>query len=131
MSVLSLKMAAGERIFVNGAVIGVDRRASLQLHNAATFLRESNVMQADEATTPLKRLYFAMQRGLLSPADARVAALEAGVMTEALLTAVSSPAMVDGLLDARDALARGRHYGAMRAIKPLFAVEAELLGAAA
>ena len=129
MSVLAINLAADERIFVNGAVLGVDRRTRVLLHNDVAFLRERNVMQAEAATTPLRRLYFAAQRGMLAPTDATASALEAGSLTEALLSAVSSAPLVNGLLDARDALARGRHFEAMRAVKPLFALEARLLEA--
>ena len=127
MSTLAINMAANERVFVNGAVLGVDRRTRLLLCNEVTFLRERNVMQEAEAVTPLRRLYFAAQRGMIAPADATAAAVEAGALTEALLAAAATPALVNGLLDARDALARGRPYEAMRAIKPLFALEARLL----
>ena len=129
-SALRLDMAAGERLFVNGAVLAVDRRVGVSLLNRAAFLRGNHVMQADEATTPLRRLYFAAQRGLIAPGEATAAALEAGALTEALLAAVSSPPLVSGLMDARDALARGEPFGAMRAVKPLFALEAQLLEAA-
>ena len=128
---LRLDLAAGERLFVNGAVLAVDRRVAVTLLNRAAILRGANVMQAEEATTPLRRLYFAAQRGLVSPGEATAAALEAGALTEALLAAVSTPALVSGLLDAREALGRGEPFAAMRAVRPLFALEARLLEAAA
>ena len=127
---LRLDMAAGERLFVNGGVLAVDRRVGVTLLNRVAFLRGCHVMQAEDATTPLRRLYFAAQRGLVSPAEATAAALEAGALTEAMLAAVSSPALVAGLMDAREALARGDPFAAMRAVRPLFPFEARLLEAA-
>lgn len=130
MSALRLNLAGGERLFVNGGVLSVDRKVAVTLLNRVAFLRGAHVMQAEEATTPIARLYFAAQRGLIAPDESASAALEAGALTEALLAAVTSPALVSGLMDAREALARGEPFAAMRAVRPLLPLEAQLLEAA-
>ena len=70
MTTLRLSLRAGERIFVNGAVMRVDRKTSLELLNDVTFLLESHVMQAADAKTPIRQLYFLVQMMLIDPADA-------------------------------------------------------------
>ena len=55
---MNITLRAGERIYVNGAVLRVDRKATLELMNDATFLLEAHVMQAQDATTPLRQIYF-------------------------------------------------------------------------
>ncbi len=57
--VLKLTLKPGERAAVNGAVIvNGDRRASLVIENRARVLREVDIMQPEEATTPARRIYF-------------------------------------------------------------------------
>ena len=68
---VSLNLRARERIFVNGAVLKVDRKVSLELLNDATFLLEAHVLQAEQATTPVRRLYFIAQAMLIDPTNAR------------------------------------------------------------
>ncbi len=57
--VLKLTLKPGERAAVNGAVIvNGDRRASLVIENRARVLREGDIMQREDATTPARRIYF-------------------------------------------------------------------------
>ena len=62
-------VAGGERIYVNGAVLRVDRKVTLELINDVAFLLEGQVMQVADATTPLRQLYFVVQLMLMSPHD--------------------------------------------------------------
>ena len=64
---MNITLRAGERLYINGAVIRVDRKATIELLNDVTFLLENHVMQADQATTPLRQIYFAVQVMLMDP----------------------------------------------------------------
>jgi flagellar biosynthesis repressor protein FlbT len=56
---LKLSLKPGEKFVLNGAVVqNGDRRGVLILQNKASVLREKDIMQPDEATTPAKRIYF-------------------------------------------------------------------------
>jgi flagellar protein FlbT len=56
---LKLSLKPGEKFVLNGAVVqNGDRRSSLLLQNKASVLREKDIMQADEAATPARRIYF-------------------------------------------------------------------------
>ena len=50
-----ISLRANERIYVNGAVIKVDRKTSLEFLNNVQFLLENHVLQAEDATTPLRQ----------------------------------------------------------------------------
>lgn len=123
MSTLKVSLRPGERIFVNGAVMRVDRKTSLELMNDVTFLLESHVMQAADAKTPLRQLYFLVQMMLIDPADA-VSAHDAFNRTYPLLLAAFSNATVrDGLMDVADLVARARPFDALKCLRSLIPIE--------
>ena len=68
-----LKLRAGEKLYINGAVIKVDRKVTIELMNDATFLLEAHVIQPDEANTPLRQLYFVLQTQLMERESAPIA----------------------------------------------------------
>jgi flagellar protein FlbT len=56
---LKLSLKPGEKFVLNGAVVqNGDRRATLLLQNKASVLREKDIMQPEEVTTPGRRVYF-------------------------------------------------------------------------
>ena len=68
---LKLSLKPGETFVVNGAVVrNGDRRGVLLLENQARVLREKDILRPNEATTPVRRTYFAiMQMYLLGEID--------------------------------------------------------------
>jgi flagellar biosynthesis repressor protein FlbT len=56
---LKLSLKPGEKFVLNGAVVqNGDRRSALLLQNKASVLREKDIMQFEDATTPARRIYF-------------------------------------------------------------------------
>jgi len=56
---LKLSLKPGERFVLNGAVVqNGDRRSALILQNKASVLREKDIMQAEDANSPARRVYF-------------------------------------------------------------------------
>jgi flagellar protein FlbT len=56
---LKLSLRPGEKFVLNGAVVqNGDRRASLLLQNKASVLREKDIMQAEDVTSPARHVYF-------------------------------------------------------------------------
>ena len=56
---LKLSLKPGEKFVLNGAVVqNGDRRGVLILQNKASVLREKDIMQAEDADTPAKRVYL-------------------------------------------------------------------------
>ena len=89
---MNITLRAGERIYINGAVMRVDRKATIELMNDATFLLETHVMQAEDATTPLRQIYFVVQVMLMDPARARTTAQLAHSLIDKALEAFESRA---------------------------------------
>ena len=67
---MRFSLKAGERIFINGAVLTVSQKVTLSLLNEARFLLESHVLQVTDATTPMRQLYFVVQSILINPQEA-------------------------------------------------------------
>ena len=56
---LKLSLKPGEKFVLNGAVVqNGDRRSVLVLQNKASVLREKDIMQVEDVTTPARRIYF-------------------------------------------------------------------------
>ena len=124
---MQISLKPGERIFINGAVIRVDRKVSLELLNDVSFLLENHVMQAESATTPLRQLYFIAQTMLMDPANAETTS-DVFSNTHSLFSAAfENEQILDGLKSAGDFIAAGRVFDALKIIRGLFRVEDEIL----
>jgi flagellar protein FlbT len=94
-----------------------------------TFLLESHVMQAKDAATLTRQIYFAVQIMLMDPTAA--AAPLARSLIKTALGAYRSPELVSGLRGVAHSLARGRNFEAMKALRALFPPEDRELAAGA
>ncbi|WP_082513230.1 flagellar biosynthesis repressor FlbT [Methylobacterium sp. Leaf125] len=126
---MRLSLRAGERVYVNGAVLRVDRKVSLELLNDATFLLETHVLQAEAATTPLRQLYFAVQALVIDPANADPARELCRSLQAGLLAVVADPEIREGVLGAGQLVEAGRLIEALKLIRGLYAAEAALMAA--
>ena len=124
---LRLSLRAGERVYVNGAVLRADRKVALELLNDASFLLEAHVLQAEAATTPLRQLYFAAQTSLIEPAQAERARALFHTLRSGILAAVADPAIRDGVVEAGGLMESGRLIEALTLIRGLYPAEAALL----
>lgn len=69
---MHIHLKRNEKLYLNGAVIRLDRRGTIELLNDAQFLLENHVMQAESATTPLRQVYFIVQLMLMDPGNAHL-----------------------------------------------------------
>lgn len=68
---LKLSLKPGETFVLNGAVIqNGDRRNVLVLQNQASVLRERDIMQPQDVTSPARRVYFPLMMMYLDAAEA-------------------------------------------------------------
>ena len=68
---LKLSLKPGEKFVLNGAVVqNGDRRGVLILQNKASVLREKDIMQQEDASTPARRIYFPVMMMYLDEAGA-------------------------------------------------------------
>ena len=118
-SALRLGLRAGERIFVNGAVLRVDRKVRLELLNEATFLLEAHVMKPENATTPVRQLYFLVQGVLMDPAmqDTLRGAIAASI--EMIVRGGADDEDTRSLRIIAELLDEGRYFDALKAIRTL------------
>lgn len=124
---MRISLRAGERIYINGAVLRAERKLTFELLNNASFLLETHIIQAEDATTPLRQVYFALQTLLIEPSsklarDAYARVLEATLATFSTTDVVVGLRLVGRLADA------GRVYEALKTLRNLFAVEEAILG---
>ncbi len=120
---MNITLRAGERIYINGAVLRVDRKATLELLNDATFLLEAHVMQAEDATTPLRQIYFVVQVMLMDPASARTTAQLAGSLIAKASKAFESAQIRQGLATVSELIGRARYFEAMKTLRVMYSLE--------
>jgi flagellar biosynthesis repressor protein FlbT len=120
---MHLTLRAGEKLFLNGAVLRADRKVSLELMNDATFLLEAHVMGVDKATTPLRQLYFVVQMMLMNPLDVAAArTLFDGSLPR--MRAVYGDAAVHVVLDQVNRLVdTARYFDALKLLRGVFAID--------
>ncbi len=126
---MNISLRRGEKIYINGAVFRVDRKVCIELLNDVTFLLENHVMQASEATTHLKQLYFVIQMMLIAPKDVSSAI---GLYRKILTScgdAFSDRRITDGLSVAARMVDAGRYFEGLKTVRALFPVEAEIVAA--
>jgi flagellar biosynthesis repressor protein FlbT len=120
---MNITLRAGERIYINGAVIRMDRKTTLELLNDATFLLDTHVIQASDATTPLRQIYFVVQVMLMDPASAEATTQAAGGLIDKAMRAFETPEIRTGLKTVEELIRRGRYYEAMKALRAMYALE--------
>ncbi len=127
---MHIHLKRGEKLYLNGAVLRLDRRATLELMNDAQFLMESHVMQAERATTPLRQLYFVTQTMLMDPANADMTAALYKHQS-AQLRRLCHTAGILAALDKADTFVLGfRYFDALKMLRATFALEDEILNGA-
>lgn len=117
----------GERVYVNGAVLRVDRKVSMEFLNEVTFLLEQHVMQAEKATTPLRQLYFVVQSILIDPATVARSHKMFETSVQRLNASFSNPEILAGLKNIQELVASNRVFDALKAIRTLFPIEDAIL----
>jgi len=126
-SAIRLSLRAGEKIYVNGAVLKADRKVSLELLNDATFLLENHVLQPEETTTPLRQLYFAAQMILIEPALVEQARNTFAKMLRGMIAAYKDAEILSALKLVDELVHNGRVFDALKTIRAQYKREAELM----
>jgi flagellar protein FlbT len=71
MSTLVLELRQGEMMIVNGAPIRFRTKSRIELTAHARFLFGKQIMAPDEADTPSRRIYFALQSAYIGSDEER------------------------------------------------------------
>lgn len=125
---LKLSLKPGEKFVLNGAVLtNGDKRATLVIQNKACLLRERDILQPEEATTPARRIYFPIMMMYLEPGEIERYHTEFALrMTEFMGAIRSGTALAQCVEISRDVMT-GAYYKALMGCKKLFDFERERL----
>lgn len=126
---MHISLRAGERIYINGAVLRVDRKVSLELLNDATFLLEAHVMKPEDASTPLRQLYFIIQIMLMNPNESAAAREMCETSIQRTIDACDHAALAASLRAVWQMVESSRIFEALKTVRALFPVEAQILSA--
>lgn len=121
---LKLSLKPGEKFVLNGAVLtNGERRVSLLIENKASILRDRDIMQAEEANTPVKRIYFPIMMLYLDPEQTEKYYDEfVNRMSEFMNAITDREALASCVAIARDVL-QGHYYKALIKCRQLFDFE--------
>ena len=112
---LKVELKPGERILIGESVItNGDQRARFLIDGTAPILRERDIMTADRADTPAKRIYLAVQLMYIGgdPAKQHVQA---------------APSAWPYIADINNQILTGELYKALKSAKKMIEYEQELL----
>ncbi len=128
---LQISLRDGEKLIVNGALLRAHGRVTIGVESKAAILRGRELMDAGDATSPAKRLYFACISAYIDRErteihqEAIVAAL-ADVMAR-----LDSPAAAAACAGFARKVAGGDHYRALVDCRALIEMENALVPVAA
>ncbi len=124
---LKISLKPGERMFIGGAAVtNGATRCDLIIENDVPLLREKEILAPEDADSPCKRIYLAVQLMYLDGTD-RLAEHHR-VYWELVRDVVNAAPSSIGLIDAMsDHILGGRYYQALRTAKRLIEYEQEVL----
>ena len=125
---LKLSLKPGEKFVLNGAVVqNGDRRGVLVLQNKASVLREKDIMQAEEVSTPARRVYFPVMMMYLDESSAPKVYDEFVTRLTEFMSATRNPAiMAECVATSKHVMAR-EYYKALMGCRKLIDYEDERL----
>ena len=126
---LKLSLKPGEKFVLNGAVVqNGDRRGVLVLQNKASVLREKDIMQAEEANSPTRRVYFPVMMMYLDEASApRYYEEFAHRMSEFMSVINNSDILAECVAISKNIMIR-EYYKALMSCRKLIEYEDERIG---
>ncbi len=131
MSTLVLEIRPGEMMIVNGAAIRFRTKTRLELAARARFLFGKQIMPPDQADSPARRIYFALQTAYIGTEDEREAGLlDARRLIAEFQAATTSPLAREILERALVAAESDDCYAALKLARRIIRHEDAVLGCA-
>lgn len=123
---LKLKLRAGEKVYLNGALVeNGPSPCTLQILNRVPLLREKDIILEKEADTPCKQVYLGVQTLYLSPADeSAVVQLLSKLSIDILRAAPSTAGHFESIFQL---IGERKYYSALKVVKDLVGYEAKLM----
>lgn len=129
MSTLVLELRQGDLMVVNGAPIRFRNRTRIELAAKARFLFGKQIMPPEAATTPARRIYFALQTAYIGSEEEREGGMQAARALIADFQTATTSALAREML--RQALACAEAddcYQALKLARRVMRHEEEVLG---
>lgn len=123
---LKVELKPGEKLLVGGCIItNSDQRTRLFIEGRAPILREKDILTADTANTPARRIYLAVQLMYISEdEDNRLHDNYMQLVEDFLAAAPSSISIVDQI---NNEILTGELYKALKVAQRLIEYEQDLL----
>lgn len=129
MSTLVLELRQGETMIVNGAPIRFRTKTRLELTAHARFLFGKQIMPPEEADSPARRIYFALQTAYIGADDERPRGLAAARELIAAFNSATSSGLAREILDRALAAAEADDcYQALKLTRRIMRHEDAVLG---
>jgi flagellar protein FlbT len=126
---LKLSLKPGEKFVLNGAVVqNGDRRSALLLQNKASVLREKDIMQAEEASSPARRIYFPVMMMYLDQGEWERYQDEFIARLSEFMGAVRNPDVLADCVNISRHVMTKEYYKALMLCRKLIEYEDERLG---
>ena len=126
---LKLSLKPGERFVLNGAVVqNGDKRGVLILQNKASVLREKDILQPEDATTPARRIYFPVMMMYLDEGSAEKFYDEFAQRLTEFMGAIKNPEVLANCVAASRHVMAREYYKGLLAARKLIEYEDERLG---
>jgi flagellar protein FlbT len=129
MSNLVLELRQGEVMIVNGAPIRFRTKTRLELTAKARFLFGKQIMPSEQADSPARRIYFALQTAYIGTEAERAGGLAAARELAAAFKAATTSRLACEILDRALALAEADEcYQALKLARRIIRHEDAVLG---
>jgi len=127
---LKLSLKPDERLVINGAVLANgDRRTTLIVHNKASILREKDIMQESDVTTPARRIYFPIMLMYMDQGQQDKYYEEFVLRMTEFMNAISTPEAIDICVKVSRQVMDKNYYKALISCKKLIVFELDKLAA--
>ncbi len=129
MSNLVLELRQGETMIVNGAPIRFRTKCRIELTGRARFLFGKQIMPPDQANTPARRIYFALQTAYIGTEEERPPGLHAARALAAEFKAATTSLLACEILDRAMAAAEADDcFAALKLVRRIVQHEDAVLG---
>lgn len=123
---LKIELKPFERIIIGQSLItNADTRIRFLIEGSGPILREKDILTAETATTPMKRIYLCVQMMYLEDDIAKYQAIYFDLVKDVIGAAPSFKKPIEA---ASNHILSGSFYKALKDIKKLIAREEQMLG---
>jgi flagellar biosynthesis repressor protein FlbT len=116
---LNLRIPAGEKLVINGAVItnAGDRPMQIRVENTAVVMRQRDIMLPEQADTPLRLAYFQAQMMYIEPEQRERHHKRFLAAAQAAFLAGGNERVHEAIMEAVGDAAEGKPFGAIERLR--------------